>query len=182
VDIQELLGNHDKVFKPLPTGRPPDRGFEHVIELEEEAKPIITTHYRNPKKFKDEIEKSIQEMFKMGYIRPSSSPFDSSVVLVKNKDCMWIMCIEYRALKKNTIKNRYPIPRIDELIDELHGVIYFLKIELRSRYHQIGVRDEDTHKKTFKCHYFHYKFVVMPFRLTNAPTTFQSCMNHIFNK
>jgi hypothetical protein len=148
-DIQELLGKHDKVFGPLPAGRPPDRGFEHVIELEEGAKPVITTPYRHPKKFKDEIEKAIHELLEMGYIRPSSSPFASSVVLVKKKDGMWRMCIDYRALNKKTIKNRYLIPRIDELIDELHGAVYFSKIDLRSGYHQIRVREEDIHKTTF---------------------------------
>jgi hypothetical protein len=134
-DIQELLDEHDKVFGPLPAGRPPDQGFKHVIELEEGAKPVITTPYRPPKKFKDEIEKAIQDLLEMGYIRPSSSPFSSSVVLVKNKDGTWRMCIDYRALNKITIKNKYPIPRIDELIDELHGAVYFSKIDLRSRYH-----------------------------------------------
>jgi hypothetical protein len=86
VDIQALLSKHDRVFGQIPPGRPPDRGFEHTIELEEGAKPVITTPYRHPKKFKDEIEKDIKELLEMGHIRPSSSPFASSVVLVKKKD------------------------------------------------------------------------------------------------
>jgi hypothetical protein len=181
-DIQDLLRRHDKVFGKIPPGRPPDRGFEHTIELEEGAKPVITTPYRHPKKFKDEIEKAIKELLDMGHIRPSSSPFASSVVLVKKKDKTMQMCIDYRALNKKTIKNRYPIPRIDELLDELHRAVYFSKIDLRSGYHQIRVHEEDIHKTTFRCHYGHYEFLVMPFRLTNAPATFQSCMNHIFRK
>jgi hypothetical protein len=108
VDIQTLLSKHDRVFGEIPPGRPPDRGFEHTIELEEGAKPVITTPYRHPKKFKDEIEKEIKELLEMGHIRPSSSPFASSVVLVKKKDGTMRMCIDYRALNKKTIKTGTP--------------------------------------------------------------------------
>jgi hypothetical protein len=133
--IQRIIDRHIKVFEPIPPGAPPDTGFEHTIELEEGAKPVITTPYRHPKKYKDEIEKAIKEILDTGHIRPSSSPFASSVVLVKKKDGTMRMCIDYRALNKKTIKNRYPIPRIDELLDELHGAVYFPKIDLRSGYH-----------------------------------------------
>jgi hypothetical protein len=118
----------------------------------------------------------------MGHIRPSTSPFDSSVVLVKKKDGTMKMCIEFRALNKKTRKNRYPIPRIDELLDEFHGVVYFKNIDLHSGYHHIKMREEDIPKIVFKCHYVHYEFLVMPFGLTNSLDMFQSCMNHVFNK
>jgi hypothetical protein len=111
------------VFGPIPPVVPPDRGFEHIIELEAWANPVITTPYRHPKKYKYKIEKAIKELLDMGHIRPSSSPFSSSIVLVKKKDGTMRMCIDLWALNKKTIKKRYPIPRIDELLDELHGVL-----------------------------------------------------------
>jgi hypothetical protein len=115
-------------------------GFEHIIELEEGAKPMITPPYRHPRRFKDKIEKAIKELLAMGHIRPSSSPFASSVVLFL-KDGTMRMCIDYRALNKKAIKNRFPIPRIDELMDELHKAVFFSKIDLRSGHHQINIRE-----------------------------------------
>ena len=181
-DVQEILDRHTKVFGEIPHGVPPDRGIEHVIELEEGAKPIMITPYRHPKKHKDEIEKTIKELLEIGHIRLSKSPFASAVVLVKKKDGTMGMCIDYRALNKKTIKRKYPIPRIHELIDELHGACFFTKIDLRSGYHQIKMREEDIEKIAFWCHYGHFEFLVMPFGLTNAPATFQSCMNQVFRE
>ena len=109
-DIQALLNKHDRVFGNIPPSRPPDRGFEHIIELEKGVQADITTPYWHPKAYKDEIEKAIKELLEMGHIRPNSSPFASSVVLVKKKDGTMRMCIDYRALNRKTIKNRYPIP------------------------------------------------------------------------
>jgi hypothetical protein len=152
-EIKEILDKHHKVFGLIPLGMPLDRGFDHIIELEEGSKTVITTPYRHPKKYKDEIEKAIKELLDMAHIRPRTSPFASSVVLVKKKDGTMRMCIDFRALNKKTIKNRYLIPRIDELLDDLHGVVYFTKIDLRSGYHQIKMREEDISKIAFKCHY-----------------------------
>jgi hypothetical protein len=137
---------------------------------------VITAPYRHPKRFKDEIEKEIKEFLAMGHIRPSTSPFTSLVVLVLKKDGTLRMCIDYKSLNKKTIKNRYPISHIDELMDELHGAIFFTKIDLRSGYHQINIKEQDIEKTTFKCHFGHFEFLF----LTNTPATFQSCMDHIF--
>jgi hypothetical protein len=171
-EIKALLKKHQKVFVDIPPGRPPDRGFEHIIELEEGTRAVITTPYRHPMAYKDEIENTIKELLAMGHIIPSSSPFASSVVLVKKKDGTLRMCIDYQALNKRTIKNRYPIPQIDELMDELRGAKYFSKIDLWSGYHQIRMREGDEYKIAFRCHYGHYEFLLMPFGLTNAPATF----------
>jgi hypothetical protein len=112
-DMQRINDKHMNVFGPIPPGKTSYRGFEHIIELEEEDKPVITTPYRNPKKFKDEIEKAIKGLLDMGHIRTIYISFTSSVVLVKKKYGSMCMCIDYRAKNKKTIKNMYPIPRMD---------------------------------------------------------------------
>jgi hypothetical protein len=143
------MDRQSKVFEPIPPGAPPDRGFDHIIELEEGVKPVITTPYMHPKKYKEKIEKAIKELLDMGYIRLSSNPFASLVMLVKKKDGTMHMFIDYRVLKKKTIKNIYPIPQIDDLLDELHGAVYFTKIDLFSGYHQIKMREQDICKTAF---------------------------------
>ncbi|GJR55558.1 putative reverse transcriptase domain-containing protein [Tanacetum coccineum] len=125
----------------------------------------------------EELSTQLQELSDKGFIRPSSSPWGAPVLFVKKKDGSFRMCIDYRKLNKLTIKNRYPLPRIDDLFDQLQGSSVYSKIDLRSSYHQLKVRDEDIPKTAFKTRYGHYKFQVMPFGLTNAPAVFMDLMN-----
>ncbi|GJX74040.1 putative reverse transcriptase domain-containing protein [Tanacetum coccineum] len=126
-----------------------------------------------------ELADQLQELSDKGFIRPSSSPWGAPVLFVKKKDGSLRMCIDYRELNKLTVKNRYPLPRIDDLFDQLQGSSIYSKIDLRSGYHQLRVREEDISKTAFRTRYGHYEFQVMPFGLTNAPAVFMDLMNRV---
>ena len=128
----------------------------------------------------DEMRKQLDQLLSNGFIRPSTSPFGAPVLFVKKKDGSLRMCIDYRGLNMLTVKNRYPLPRCDELFDRIRGAKYFSKLDLRSGYHQVRIHPDDIPKTAFRTRYGHFEFLVLPFGLTNAPATFMHMMNSIF--
>ncbi|GJT79066.1 putative reverse transcriptase domain-containing protein [Tanacetum coccineum] len=168
-----------EVFPEDLPGLPPVRQVEFQIDLIPGAAPVARAPYRLAPSEMQELSNQLQELSDRGFIRPSTSPWGAPVLFVKKKDGSFRMCIDYRELNKLTVKNRYPLPRIDDLFDQLQGSSVYSKIDLRSGYHQLRVRDEDIPKTAFRTRYGHYEFQVMPFGLTNAPAVFMDLMNRV---
>ncbi|CAI7855971.1 unnamed protein product [Closterium sp. NIES-54] len=178
--IQKLLEEFEDVLPDgLPDQLPPYRTHLHEIIEEPGSKPTFRAPYRlSPTELAD-MKKQIEYLLDKGLIRPSTSPYGAPVLFTPKPDRSLRMCIDYRALNKQTIKNKHPTPRIDDLLDQLRGASVFSKLDLRSGYWQIRMVDNSIHKTAFRTRYGSYEYLVMPFGLTNAPATFQAEMNHI---
>ncbi|GJV86179.1 putative reverse transcriptase domain-containing protein [Tanacetum coccineum] len=174
-----IIRNFPEVFPEDLSGLPPTRQVEFQIDLIPGAAPVARAPYRLAPSEMKELSDQLQELSDKGFIRPSSSPWGAPVLFVKKKDGSFRMCIDYQELNKLTVKNHYPLPRIDDLFDQLQGSSVYSKIDLRSGYHQLRVREEDIPKTTFRTRYGHYEFQVMPFGLTNAPAVFMDLMNRV---
>ncbi|GJY15520.1 putative reverse transcriptase domain-containing protein [Tanacetum coccineum] len=174
-----VIRDFPEVFPDDLPGLPPPRQVEFKIELVPGAAPVARAPYRLAPSELKELADQLQELSEKGFIRPSSSPWGAPVLFVKKKDGSFRMCIDYRELNKLTVKNRYPLPRIDDLFDQLQGSSVYSKIDLRSGYHQLRIREEDIPITAFRTRYGHYEFQVMPFGLTNAPAVFMDLMNRV---
>ncbi|KAK1419615.1 hypothetical protein QVD17_28835 [Tagetes erecta] len=174
-----IVAEFSDVFPDELPGLPPEREVEFRINLVPGTAPVAKAPYRLAPNEMKELKTQLDELLEKGFIRPSSSPWGAPILFVKKKDGSMRMCIDYRELNKVTIKNRYPLPRIDDLFDQLQGARCFSKIDLKSGYHQLRVYEEDIPKTAFRTRYGHYEFTVMPFGLTNAPAIFMDMMNRI---
>jgi hypothetical protein len=168
------------VFPDDLSGMPPGRAIEFKIELQFGAAPISKASYKMSQEELAELKIQLKDLLDKGFIRPSSSPWGCPALFVSKKDKGLRLCVDYRPLNAVTIKNKYPLPRIDILFDQLAGAQVFFKIDLRSGYHQIKIRDEDIPKTAFSTRYGLYEYLVMSFGLTNAPARFMYLMNSVF--
>ena len=179
-DLPQVVCEYEDFFPDELPGLPPHRDVDFCIDLHPGTSPISMTPHRMAPVELQELKVQIQELLDKGFIRPSTSPWGAPVLFAKKKDKTLRLCIDYRQLNRVTIKNRYPLPRIDDLFDQLRGARVYSKIDLRTGYHQLRVRDTDIPKTAFRTRYGHYEFTVMPFGLTNAPAAFMDLMHRIF--
>ena len=177
--IQEY---HDLFPEQLPKGLPPSREVKHHIDVEPGSKPSYRPPYRLGPAEQDELEEQIKDLLAQGFIQPSCSPYGAPVLFVPKKDGRWRMCIDYRALNKQTVKDRYPLPRIDLLLDRLGQAKVFSKLDLAQGYHQIAMAEDSVEKTAFCTNIGQWEYLVMPFGLCNAPSTFQRLMNTVFER
>nr|GEX55209.1 putative reverse transcriptase domain-containing protein [Tanacetum cinerariifolium] len=179
LDDIRVVQDFPKIFPDDLSSLPPVREIEFRIDLIPGALPVVKSPYRLALSEMLELSNQLKELQEKGFIQPSHSPWGAPLLFVKKKDGAMRMCIDYRELNKLTIKNRYPLPIINDLFDQLQGACCFSKIDLRSGYHQLRVREEDIPKTAFKTRYRHFEFIVMPFGLTNAPAIFMDLINRV---
>jgi hypothetical protein len=177
-DLYEVVNQYDEMFQE-PKGLPPKKGIQHEIQLQQDRPLPNIGVYMMSVMENAEIKKQIQEFLDKEVIMPSTSPCGSPIVLVPNKDGTWCMCVDFKSLNKIMVKNRYPLPRIDDLLDQLKDAKYFTKLDLRSGYHQIRIAEGDTWKTTFKTKQGLFEWMVMPFGICNDPATFMRVMNDV---
>jgi hypothetical protein len=181
--IQKVLKEFKDVMpNELPKHLPPRRGVDHEIELVPGTKPPARAPYRMAIPELQELRKQLTELIDAGFIRPSKAPYGAPVLFQKKHDGSLRLCIDYRALNKITIKKKYPIPLIADSFDQLSGARYFSKLDLRSGYYQVRIKEGDEPKTTCVTRYGSFEFMVMPFGLTNAPATFCTLMNQVFQE
>jgi hypothetical protein len=170
------------VFPEELPGMPPERELEFTIDLKPGTELIARMLYRMSTLELQELKMQLKELLDLRLIRPSVSPWGAPVIFIRKKNGSWRICIEYRQLKKATIKNQYPLPRIDDLFDQMKGATVFFKIDFLSGYHQLWMKEDDVPKTTFKTRFGHYEFIVLPFRLTNSLGVFMCLMNGVFRE
>jgi hypothetical protein len=175
-----IAREYPDVFPEYLLGMPPDRNIEFIIELLPGTPPISKRPYRMPVNELVELEKQIAELQSKGFIRPSSSPWGAPMLFVEKKDGTQQMCMDYRSLNEVTIKNKYPLLRIEDLFDQMMGASVFSKIDLRLGYHQLKIQESDIPKTAFRTRYGLYEYTVMSFGLTNAPAYFMYLTNKVF--
>lgn len=181
--LAKVLQDYSDVFpEDLPKGLPPRRPIEHKINLVPGATPTFKNHYRLSPQDLDELKVHLNDLLDHGFIRAAHSPYGAPVLFAKKAgDVKRRLCIDYRDLNRITVKDKYPIPRVDELLDRLHGAKYFTKLDLRSGYHQVRLAEDDIQKSAFNTRYGQYEFLVLPFGMTGAPSTFMHLMNSILD-
>ena len=180
LNLPRVVCEYVDVFPDELPGLPPQRVVDFCIELHPGTSPISMTPHRMAPVELQELRVQLHELLDKGFIRPSTSPWGAPVLFGKKKGKTLPLCIDYRQLNMVTIKNRYPLSRIDDLFDQLRGARVYFKIDLRTGYHQLRVRDTDIPKTAFRTRYGHFEFTVMPLGLTNVPAAFMDPMHRVF--
>ena len=180
LDLPRVVCKYEDVFSDELSGLPPQRVVDFCIKLHPGTSPISMTPHRMAPIELQELRVQLQELLDKGFIRLSTSPWGAPILFAKKKDKTLRLCIDYRQLNRVTIKNRYPLPRIDDLFDQLRGARVYSKIDLRTGYLQLRVRETDVPKTAFRTRYGHFEFTVMPFGLTNVLAAFMDLMHKVF--